>query len=285
MIVLFFLANAVIVTANAGIPANSNLKIEVQIITDEADAVLSILAKLKSQQTVSDSDWQRLFSSEGYVRLKKREAAMQRAFEDSDFKTFVLSGGLRERHQALSDTLAKWKTVDVKRIAQRVLTYLPKNAHIQAKIYPEIKPRENSFVFDVETDPAIFLYLDPKVGKEKFENTLAHELHHIGFGTACPSQQTKVAIAKLPQNQQNLLVWLGAFGEGFAMLAAAGGPNIHPHAVSLADERNRWDKDVAKFDSDLKLVEKFFLDILGDKLTDEERTRTCLLYTSDAADE
>ncbi len=273
-IVLFFFANAVVVTANAGIAASSNLKIEVQIITDEADAVLSILAKLKSQQTVSDSDWQHLFSSEGYVRLKKREAAMQRAFEDSDFKTFVLSDGLRERHQALSDTLAKWKTVDVKRIAQRVLTYLPKNAHIQAKIYPEIKPRENSFVFDVETDPAIFLYLDPKVGKEKFENTLAHELHHIGFGTACPSQQTKAAIAKLPQNQQNLLVWLGAFGEGFAMLAAAGGPNIHPHAVSLADERNRWDKDVAKFDSDLKLVENFFLGILGNKLTDEERTRT-----------
>ena len=47
-------------------------------------------------------------------------------------------------------------------------------------------------------------------------------------------------------------------GEGFAMLAAAGGPDIHPHAVSDAKERARWDHDLANFNEDLKKVESFF---------------------------
>lgn len=247
-------------------------RVNVHVITDEADAVLAVLAKRKTNQPVAEADWQRLFSSEGYVRLKKREATMQRAFEDTEFKTFVLSDDLAERAPALAETLAKWKQADVSNAARLALAYLPENARIQAKIYPEIKPKANSFVFDVKTDPAIFLYIDPKVSKEKFENTLAHELHHIGFGSTCPTPQISEAISKLPQNAQNVLLWIGAFGEGFAMLAAAGSPDIHPHAVSLPDERAQWDRDMANFKPDLKKVEKFFLDVLGDKLSEEERT-------------
>jgi hypothetical protein len=52
-----------------------------------------------------------------------------------------------------------------------------------------------------------------------------------------------------------VLNWIGGFGEGFAMLAAAGGPDVHPHAVSASDERARWDKDVANFNDDLKNVQ------------------------------
>ncbi len=66
------------------------------------------------------------------------------------------------------------------------------------------------------------------------------------------------------------LTWIGGFGEGFAMLAAAGGPDIHPHAVSSAEDRARWDKDVVNFNDDLKKVEKFFLDILDGKLTEDQ---------------
>jgi hypothetical protein len=66
------------------------------------------------------------------------------------------------------------------------------------------------------------------------------------------------------------LTWTSAFGEGFAMLAAAGGPDIHPHAVSDSDERARWDKDLANFNDDLKKVEKFLLDVLDGRLTGEE---------------
>ena len=245
-------------------------RVNVRLVTDEAEAVLAILAKRQANQPVTDADWQRVFESEGYVRLKKREIAMQRSFEDAEFKTFVLSDQLAARAQALAETLERWKHADVTRSGRLALTYLPRDARISAKIYPVIKPRENSFVFDVDTDPAIFLYLDPNVNREKFENTLAHELHHIGYGSTCPTKETETEIAKLPANTQKALKWIGGFGEGFAMLAAAGGPDVHPHAVSNLEERTRWDKDLANSNDDLKKVEKFLLDTLEGKLTDEQ---------------
>ena len=244
--------------------------VNVRLITDEADAVLAILAKRKANQPIDNADWQRIFQSEGYVRLKKRETAMQRSFEDADFKAFVLSDQLAERAASLEETLRKWKQADVTGAGKLALAYLPKDAHISAKIYPVIKPRENTFVLEVQTDPAIFFYLDPKMTSEKFENTLAHELHHIGYGGSCPGKQAADEIAKLPQQVQSTITWIGGFGEGFAMLAAAGGPDIHPHAVSPPDERARWDKDVANFNDDLKKVEQFFLDVLEKRLTGDE---------------
>ncbi len=244
--------------------------VNVRLVTDEAEAVLAILAKRKANQPIADVDWQRVFQSEGYVRLKQREQSMQRSFEDADFKTFVLSDQLLARAAALDETLARWKSADTTRAARLALAYLPPDAEIRAKIYPVIKPRENSFVFDTKNDPAIFLYLDPAVGREKFENTLAHELHHIGYSGTCPRKDVGTAMDKLPQNTKHLLTWISAFGEGFAMLAAAGGPDIHPHAVSSAEERARWDKDVANFNDDLKTVDAFFNEILEGKLTQDQ---------------
>lgn len=244
--------------------------VNVRLVTDEAEAVLAILTKKKAGEPLTDADWQRVFQSEGYVRLKQRETSMKRSFEDTDFKTFVLSDQLSARLPALEETLARWRKADLTRAAGLALAYLPKDASIRAKIYPVIKPRDNSFVFDVENDPAIFLYLDPAVNREKFENTLAHELHHIGYGSTCPRKDVSDEIGKLPQRVQNLLTWIGAFGEGFAMLAAAGGPNVHPHAVSSAEDRARWDKDVANFNEDLKKVDSFFTEILEDKLNADQ---------------
>lgn len=248
--------------------------VDVRLVTDEAEAALAIIAKRKANQPIIEADWNKLFSSEGYVRLKRREAAMNRPLEDAEFKTFILSGEMAGRAQTLEEALNKWKRADVTGAARLALAYLPKGARIKAKIYPVIKPRDNSFVFDVKTDPAIFLYLDPAVGREKFENTLAHELHHIGYGGGCPSKQTADAISRRPQNVQAVIELTGAFGEGLAMLAAAGGPDIHPHAVSGAEERARWDRDVANFNDDLKKVEKFLLDVLANRLTDEETQKT-----------
>jgi hypothetical protein len=244
--------------------------VNVRVITDEADAVLAVLAKKAAGQPVTDDDWRRVFASEGYTRLKKREHSMQRSFEDEDFKKFVLSDALAARAPALAVTLERWKGADVSRAARLALHYLPPGARIAAKIYPVIKPRENTFVFEVKTDPAIFLYLDPSMGKERFENYLAHELHHIGYGTACPTPQAEAEIARLPKSTQTVVTYLGAFGEGFAMLAAAGGTRAHPHATSDAKERARWDRDVANFNADLKRVEKFFLDVLADRLTETQ---------------
>jgi Putative zinc dependent peptidase (DUF5700) len=244
--------------------------VNVTLVTDEAEAVLAILNKKKAGETIADADWQRVFQSEGYVRLKQRETSMKRPFEDTAFKTFALSDELAARLPALEETLARWRKADVTRAAHLALAYLPKDANIRAKIYPVIKPRENSFVFDVGNDPAIFLYLDPAVTREKFENTLAHELHHIGYGSTCPRKDVEAEIEKLTPNAQRVVGWIGAFGEGFAMLAAAGDPDVHPHAVSRAEERARWDKDMANFNDDLKKVDSFFNEILEDKLTAEE---------------
>ena len=70
-------------------------------------------------------------------------------------------------------------------------------------------------------------------------------------------------IAKLPESTRNALLWMGAFGEGIAMLAAAGGPDVHPHAVSKAADRERWDRDAARFPEDLRKLEAFFRDLLA----------------------
>ena len=246
-------------------------QVTVRIVSDEADSVLAILAKKKAGQPVADADWQLLFSSEGYVRLKKRETSLKRAFDDAQFKAFVLSDQLASRADALAETLAKWKRADVDTAARRALAYLPKDAHIAAKIYPVIKPQTNSFVFEVQTDPAIFLYIDPEVTKEQFENTLAHEFHHIGYGSSCPGKRSTEEIAKLPQNVRTVIDWISAFGEGFAMLAAAGGPDNHPHAASKPEDRARWDHDMGNFNDDLKKVESFFNDILSNRLSEEQR--------------
>ena len=246
-------------------------RVNVHIVSDEADAVLSILTQKKANQPITDADWQRLFSSEGYNRLKKREAGMRRSFEDADFRAFVLSDQLAQRAQALAETLSKWERADLTGAAGHALAYLPARAHIRANIYPVIKPAENSFVFEVDSDPAIFLYLDPKVTKEKFENTVAHEFHHIGYGSSCPSKQVASEISRLPQNTHYVINWVSAFGEGFAMLAAAGGPDVHPHAVSSPEDRERWDRDMSHFNDDLKKVEGFFLSLLSGRLNEEER--------------
>ena len=249
---------------------SSSRDVDVRLVTDEAEAVLNILTKKQGNRPITEADWQRVFQSEGYVRLRRRETAMNNSFEGEDFKAFVLSDKLVGQKRALEETLDRWRRADTGGAARLALAYLPQGARIRAKIYPVIKPRENSFVFDVKTDPAIFLYLDPKVSREKLENTLAHELHHIGYGSGCPTGRVQDEIARLPPHTQTVLAYVGAFGEGFAMLAAAGGPDAHPHAFSPAADRARWDRDVANFNRDLKAVEKFFFDILENRLSAEE---------------
>jgi len=267
----------VVFALTAGIPASSSSAssppaVDVRFVTDEADAVLSILAKRAKQEVVTEGDWQRLFASEGYRRLAKRETEIGAPFTDADFKTFVLSDALAARAGALRETLAAWTRTQPEAAGRRALTYLPAAAQIRAKVYPVIKPRSNSFVFEVKTDPAIFLFLDPAVTPEKQENTVAHELHHIGFGTVCPPPAAAAEIARLPKGAQAAVEWMGGFGEGIAMLAAAGGSGVHPHAVSPAADRERWDRDVARFGTDLREVDRFFADLIAGRL-DEKAAR------------
>lgn len=258
--------------ASAAVPQETS-DLDIRLVTDEVDAVLSILQKLRAGEAVTDADWSRLFSTEGYVRLKKREAVMKRPFDDAEFREFVLSPEFLEKAGTLAQTLEQWKKADMEGAAGRSLAYLPEGTAIRAKVYPVIKPKTNSFVFELKTDPAIFLYLNPDMTAAQFENTVAHELHHIGYAAAClPAYETEEFKGK-PIEVRTVLEWVGAFGEGIAMLAAAGGPGIHPHAASPAADRERWDKDMANFNADLKKVEGFFLDVLDGRLKDEEEIR------------
>jgi hypothetical protein len=251
----------------------TTLDSDIRIVTDEADAVLFILQKLKAGTHVSKDDWNRLFSTEGYSRLKARESRGKRSFKDLEFREYVQSSGLLAKADALTETLASWKQADMKAALTRALAYLPAGTAIRCKVFPVIKPWTNSFVYELKTNPAIFLYLNPEMNEAQLENTVAHELHHIGYAATClPTYETEEFKNK-PAKVRSVLEWIASFGEGFAMLAAAGGPDIHPHAVSPASDRERWDKDMANFNTDLRKVEDFFLDILDGRLKEEEEIR------------
>lgn len=272
-VLVFLLVCGILSSLHGQSPAagETSDRVQLQFNTSEADAVLAILQKRAAGSTVADSDWQRLFNTEPYVRLKKREAGMHRDFTDADFKKFVLSPQLAAKESALRHTLDAWKKADLNASARRVLAYLPDRAVIKANVYATIKPVTNSFVVESQTDPAIFLYLDPEESAAKFENTVAHELHHIGY-----SSITSLAEARqkdVPSNAKPAVEWMGAFGEGFAMLAAAGGPATDPHASSSSKEHARWDHDLAHFNSDLIAVQQFFLDLIDNRLVDKDKIR------------
>lgn len=242
--------------APAGAPRD---RIAIRVDTGEADAVLALIDG--GGRAGADDAWRRLFDSQGYRRLKAREAAMQRPFGDGEFRAFVLSPDLAARAPELRASLARWSAADLHASAARVLRYLPAEARIEATVFPVIKPKENSFVYLGEgLEPSIFLYIDPAVSEAKFENTVAHELHHIGFASLpeepCASRPAVCAAR----------TWTGGFGEGFAMLAAAGGPDVHPHRDSTPEDRARWDRDVTRFDEDLARVQDFLRKVVGGEL-------------------
>jgi hypothetical protein len=250
-----------------GTSHNVDSRVNVAIVTDEADAVLRILALRAAGSTPADEDWSRVFQTEGYRRLKQREHAMQRPFEDTTFQSFALSDSLLVRADALRRTLDAWRRVDASSAAARAFRYLPQHAMVQARVYPVIKPLSNSFVFEPRTNPAIFLYLDPSLSSAQFENTLTHELHHIGFADACSAASADTTMAP---GIRSVVDWMGAFAEGRAMLAAAGAADVHPHATSDAAERAVWERDVAQAHEDIRRMEDFYFDLLEGRLTEEE---------------
>lgn len=239
---------------------------DLTIVTDEAEAALAILDLRTAGNPVPEDAWRRLFETEGYRRLKAREVAMGREFEDSSFRAFVTSDTLLRRAPELRRTLREWSTARLDQAGRKALAYLPAGTRIRARVYLLIKPRTNSFVFEAATDPAIMLYLNPSSTRAQLENTVAHELHHIGYAAGCDSMPDAPVDSAVSTARQ----WLSAFGEGVAMLAAAGGPEVHPHATSPPEDRARWDRDVANAPADLRRVETFLLDVLERRVTDAD---------------
>ena len=244
-------------------------RVQFKFDTSEADAVLAIVEARATGKAVSDADWQRLFTSEPYVRLKKREASMHRDFTDDDFKNFVLSDDLAKRAPSLQRTLEAWKKADLHTAGSRILPYLPATARVRASVYPVIKPRTNSFVFETDTPhPAIFLYVDPEESQAQFENIVAHESHHIGFSDANKRFQERVK--SLPENARKAAVWMGAFGEGLAVLAAAGSPDVDPMRDFDTEHRLHWQGDMKYVNQLLVQMNQFFLDLIDGGFTKPE---------------
>ena len=251
----------------APVHAETPDRVPVRMDTSEADMVLQIVRELKAGGTIEDDQWKRLFETSAFRRLQAREASMKRDLTREDFKAFVASDALAAKADALAATLDRWRKVDVRAAVDRALAYLPPGTRIRATVFPVIKPQPNSFVFQ-NPEPSIFLALDPSVTPAKLANTMTHELHHIGFAAACPPEGAERD--DLPDLQQLAAKWLSAFGEGFAMLAAAGSPDADPHAESPPEDRARWERDLRRADEDLVTLDRFFTDILQGRLTAEK---------------
>ncbi len=246
----------------------------VQLVLDpsEAQAVIAILHRQEAHEAVAPEQWSALFATTPYQWLKAREASMHRGFSDDDFRAFLAAPATIARLPALEATLAAWAGADMGSLGAQALQYLPGNAVIRARVFPEIKPVTNSFVWRHGDDgPAIFLYLDEHTKREQFANTVVHECHHIGL-QSIEAEQVRL-FADQPPVARTALDWIGALGEGEAMLAAAGSPDVHPHAADDSASRARWDHDMEHFNGDLLALQEFVTDILDGRLAGADAIR------------
>lgn len=229
-------------------------RVSLTVDPGESEAVLAMLGDS------SDAAWERVVATTGYRRLAAREQSMKRTIVPAEFRTYIASLAAAKRGPALREALARWQTIDLQAIANRIFVYLPAEAKVAATIYPVIKPRENSFVYTDAAGAAIFMYVDPATTAADIENTIAHELHHIGYASLGEPRCTA------PPAKCIARTWISAFGEGFAMLAAAGGPDVHPRGAAKPDLRAHWDRTIVEFDDQLHQVQAFLQDVLAGKL-------------------
>jgi hypothetical protein len=249
----------------------ANDAVDLRCCYEEAEAVLHILRMARAGEPVQDRDWNRLILCESYRRLHQREAALGAEFTDRSFKDFVLSQALTQKAELLEAAVERWKRMDWVPTAHRALDYLPAGARIRATMIPTIKPKPNSFVCSGASGNLVYLYLDPLATAPQLENTIAHELHHIGLAAFGPIKQR--LFEHLGPSVRSAISWLEAFGEGLAMLCAAGGPSIHPCCTRSEQERLWWDRSIENFDADLKQIESFLLDVSKERLSNYQTER------------
>ena len=58
--------------------STADSRVDVQLVDDEAVAALAILETELARRPVTEAQWNRLYSAEGYVRLRQRESYMKR---------------------------------------------------------------------------------------------------------------------------------------------------------------------------------------------------------------
>jgi len=261
----------------AAAPSDTTPRDSVVIVFDAMDAALGILERRARGEAIPAIAWDSMFATEGYRRLRDRELAFRRPFSDSTFRAFLLSDTLLVRLPALRPAAAAWREIDLGDAMSRARAYLPPGTPIRARLYPLIKPATNSFVHpDPDGLMGIFMYIDPGQPSGETRTTLAHELHHIGFAAACPGASTSRATPA----EMTLLRRLGAFGEGLAMLAAAGSPDVNPNAESRAEMRSAWDRGSAGVAGDMARIDSLITDVATRRMTspDSVTNRALSLY-------
>src|SRR5579862_4338471 len=91
-------------------------------------------------------------------------------------------------------------------------------------------------------------------------------MHHIGYSRSCPSKDFVAWNEKLSEAKKTAYIWLGAFGEGYAVLAAANGLDKDPQASAADDVRKDWANGMSHQNEQFKQVEAFFTDVLDGKI-------------------
>jgi hypothetical protein len=244
-----------------------------RVVSDEADAAISVIEAHDS--VVALRAWRHVVGSEGYWALRQREAAIHRPFTDSSFEAYLRSDSTARRAPVIRATLSGWQHADITDAVRRAAAYLPSGTAFRATLYFEVKPRLNTFVFRTDSGPSIFVAIDPSVRAGKFSNELAHELHHIGYEAACAGQTDTTQATP----RQVVGTWMSAFGEGWAMLAAAGGPTVDPHASDDSADRAVWRADYARVGDDLRRLDRFVRDVLDRRLASRDTIeRTAMTF-------
>ncbi len=244
-----------------------NLPIDIRLSSDEADAALAILDEGARGEPIGAAAWKRLFESTGYRRLEARQESMGRELDAARMRAYLESDSMRARAGAMRETVEAWKKVQMLAAARRAFTYLPQGTRIEATVYFVIKPQTNSFVYDLHGDPAIFLYVDPAIPPARLANTIAHELHHVGYARACAAADADTAG---PPEERMIRTWAGAFGEGVAVLAAAGGPLVHPDLTWSKADQAAWKRDMIDGKFAMARLERFFTSIADGSLSDPD---------------
>ena len=237
----------------------------IDLVLDQIKTTINILNKNDKDENITNDDWNSLFTTKGYQMLKQRGKDMDNNFADSGFKEFLLDEETSSYLENYKNSLNRFLDIDLDYLILKTKKYLPQSAEINTAIIPVIKPDPNSFVHSINNRLLLFIYLEPNISKDKLENKLIHEFHHIGLDDI----YNKSDYSHLIDSAQKMIEWTNAFGEGFAMLAAAGGIDKHPNNFS-EESKKLWDKNMKNFNTDFKKIENFRLNILYDNFHNDK---------------
>ena len=153
---MFFLIAAALISS----PDVATLRdtLDVKRITDEADSVVALASRAAKGSALSSTDFHHLSHTIGFAHLQERESHFGGALSDSALREFVNGLANSGQSAAYRAELHELETVDMTDAASKASANLPRGTTLRARLYLEIKPRPNSFVFTgADSLPSIFL--------------------------------------------------------------------------------------------------------------------------------